>query len=55
MKTYLVTFYVRGGDNLPKRRCVPMNADSKVEALIKVVNMFSTVVFSVSSVERIKK
>lgn len=55
LKTYLVTYCVMESDGELNEMALYVHADSKVEALMKVINMFTTAMYSVSSVERIKE
>ena len=56
MKTYLVTYCEMESDGDINGATNYVRADSKVEALMKVINnSFTTAVYSVSSVERVKE
>ncbi len=54
MKDYLVTYCEMDSDGELHQLVERLQATSKVEALMVVVNMFETDIHSVSSVERIK-
>ena len=55
MKTYLVTYCEMESDGELNGTTSYILANSKVEALMSVINMFTTAVYSVSSVERVKE
>jgi len=54
VKTYLVKYGEMESDGDLNWETNYVHADSKVEALMKVINLFTTAVYSVSSVERVK-
>jgi hypothetical protein len=54
MKTYLVSYCEMESDGELNGTTTYVLATSKVEALMAVINMFTTAVYSVTSVERVK-